>query len=162
MNLQNIMLGGVACSCRVVASICASFCGLVAFIWAFIYRPSRLILVAIVVMLVAFFLRDAHPVNSAFTIGALLFAGLVHHLRQKSPQDPTNWGRILPVQINASTQWRFVLLVMEWLSIAIAGHFLVNNLLSDFDEPYKRLRDWCSCTSGLSNLVACYKTAYLP
>ena len=121
------------------------------------------IIIAVIVGLLLFF-RDGHPLGSLFTVGALVFAASAHQLRQGGFANPRNRNGFLWHVVEAIARWPFLLLVMEWLSIAIAGHFLLN----EFDAPYQWFTEWLCCSSTcqqftewLSCSFACYKSAYI-
>lgn len=108
-----------------------------------------------VLLVAAFFFRDADPFSSTIVLILLFVAASVHLLRQKKLPNQAN-----PIQLIRSVCSAFrhigwvpiLLLVVELLLVAIAAHFVVNEL----DAPYERFRKWFSCD------FACYTDAYFP
>ena len=100
-----------------------------------------------VLVLAAFFFRDANPIGSAIVIGLIMLGGTAHLLRQQGwPNHNLRWGVIR--NILCGPIW---LLMVEWLSIAIIAHFVTTN---DPFMPYERLCKWISCS------FTCYRKAY--
>ena len=96
-----------------------------------------------VLLSAAFFLRDADLLSSAIVLILLVVAASVHLLRQKELPNQGNPIQCLRSVCSAfrNIGWvPFLLLVVELLSVAIAAHFVVNEL----DAPYERLREWFS------------------
>ena len=112
-------------------------------------------IIFVVFVLLGFFLRDAHPLGSAITVVALLVAALAHRLRTEGLVNLASRCQILRRPIYEFGRWPFLLLVVEWLSIAIAGHFLISDS-KEFNAPYEQFREWVSCW------FSCYKAAYFP